>query len=130
MRDFQCLKCKIISRESSSCGKRTRVNCTSAIRALAIQIQKAKINCLECLDANTGVLGFAWGVTYLEYLYWHVANILTQYPLLKINCYPAPVLGHHPILVFIFIHSGCCCWESAVLSSPLGLLTGCWAADS
>ena len=49
--------------------------------------QKSKIMSLECLigprsikskKAKTGVLKFAQGVTYSEYLSWHVANTLVH----------------------------------------------------
>ena len=52
--------------------------------------------------AMTGVFIFSRGVTYSEYLSWHVANttsLLTA--ILIINRCPPPVLGHHPFLVFI-----------------------------
>lgn len=50
--------------------------------------------------AKTGVFGFSRGVTYLEYLSWHVANTISSLTaILLINRCPPPVLGHHPFLV-------------------------------
>ena len=43
---------------------------------------------------------FLGGVTYSEYLSWHVANTLSSLTtFLFINRCPPPVLGHHPFLV-------------------------------
>ena len=54
--------------------------------------------------AKTGVFGFSRGVTYSEYLSWHVANTISSLTaILIINRCPPPVLGHHPFLVVIVI---------------------------
>ena len=53
--------------------------------------------------AKTGVFGFSRGVTYSEYLSWHVANTISSLTAIQIiNRCPPPVLGHHPFLVIIY----------------------------